>query len=46
MDTLHAVNLALVREFNARDIEFAFPTQTVYLAGGSSTATAGSVQEP
>ena len=32
MDTLHAVNLALVREFNARDIEFAFPTRTVHIA--------------
>lgn len=31
MDTQQTINLALVRRFQAEGIEFAFPTQTVYL---------------
>ena len=31
-------NLELLRRFNAAGIEFAFPTQTVYLAGGTQPA--------
>lgn len=33
MDFDQAFNLALLRRFNAEGIEFAFPTQTLYLAG-------------
>lgn len=32
MDVQQAINLALVREFASRHIDFAYPTQTVYLA--------------
>jgi small-conductance mechanosensitive channel len=31
MDTQHAINLAIMREFEARTIDFAFPTRTVVL---------------
>ena len=36
MDAQQAINLALVRAFRDRDIEFAFPTQTVHVAGASA----------
>ncbi len=32
MDIQQAINLALVRRFDAESIEFAFPTQTIYLS--------------
>ncbi|MCW5650866.1 MAG: mechanosensitive ion channel family protein [Ramlibacter sp.] len=38
MDVQQAINLALVREFAQRGIEFAFPTQTLHLNGGLSLA--------
>ncbi len=44
MDVQQAINLHLVREFGQRGISFAFPTQTVYLAGGPAPAPAGSTQ--
>ena len=31
MDTNQEINLAIYREFNREGIEFAFPTQTLYL---------------
>lgn len=33
MDAQQAINLRLVREFSARGLEFAFPTQTLHLNG-------------
>ncbi|MPZ99815.1 MAG: mechanosensitive ion channel [Dehalococcoidia bacterium] len=52
MDTQQAINLHILREFRARGIEFAFPTQTLHvLRGGSNgastapAATAGSNEE-
>lgn len=33
MDFTQKVNLEIMRRFNAEDIDFAFPTQTLYLAG-------------
>lgn len=41
MDVQQAINLQLVREFGKHDISFAFPTQTVYLAGGLKPAATG-----
>lgn len=40
MDIQQAINLRLVREFQARGIDFAFPTQTLHLSG--QLAVAGS----
>ena len=31
MDTQQAINLALIREFSKRDIEFAYPTRSLYI---------------
>ncbi|KAB1441762.1 mechanosensitive ion channel family protein [Pseudodesulfovibrio senegalensis] len=36
MDTQQAINLALVRRFEAEGIGFAFPTRTVHMAGGNN----------
>ncbi len=44
MDVQQGINLRLVREFGQREISFAFPTHTVYLAGGPAPATTGSTQ--
>lgn len=33
MENQNEINLAILREFNARKIEFAFPTRTIYLEG-------------
>lgn len=38
MDVQQAINLQLVREFTKRNINFAFPTQTLHLAGGLQLA--------
>jgi small-conductance mechanosensitive channel len=38
MDTLHAVNLAVLARFTTERIEFAFPTQTVRVHPGSGSA--------
>ncbi len=38
MDTQHAINLAVMREFEARGIDFAFPTRTVVLENAVQTA--------
>jgi len=38
MDVQHEINLALVDAFAERDIEFAFPTQTILLEPGSAPA--------
>ena len=35
MDTQQRVNLEVLRRFNAEGIDFAFPTQTVYVEGGA-----------
>ena len=37
MDTQQAINLELLEQFNARGIEFAFPTQTLHLQGRVET---------
>lgn len=47
MDAQQAINLQLVREFDERSIEFAFPTQTLHIASapdmtGAETQSAGS----
>jgi len=34
MDTQQAINLSIAREFAEEGIEFAYPTQTIYLAKG------------
>ncbi len=39
MDVQHDINLALVRRFEAEGIEFAYPTRTLYVAGGGETET-------
>ncbi len=39
MDTQEAINLALVRRFRERGIEFAFPTRTVHVVGGDGEVT-------
>lgn len=48
MDIQQQINLALLRQLNERDIQFAYPTQTVYLANAaqpdSGEQTAVSVQ--
>lgn len=36
MDVQQAIHLAIKNQFDTAGIEFAFPTQTVYLAGGLS----------
>ena len=33
MEHAHQINLQIMQRFNAEGIEFAFPTQTVHLAG-------------
>jgi len=38
MDVQQAINLQLVREFGERGIQFAFPTQTLHVAGGLQLA--------
>ena len=38
-DVRHAINLALVRRFEAEGIEFAYPTRTVFLVRGEPAAT-------
>lgn len=38
MDIQQRINLELYRRFTAEGIEFAYPTQTVYLAGNRATA--------
>ena len=43
MDTLHAVNLAILARFTTEGIEFAFPTQTVRVHPGSGGATTGAL---
>jgi small-conductance mechanosensitive channel len=35
MDTQQAINLAIVRKFEAEGIEFAFPTRTIHIGGGA-----------
>jgi small-conductance mechanosensitive channel len=35
MDIQQAINLALLRDFRERDIGFAYPTRTLYIASGS-----------
>ena len=39
MDIQQAINLALLRRFEAEGVEFAFPTHTVYLSNGEGKAT-------
>ncbi len=39
MDIQQQLNLRIYEEFAARKIEFAYPTQTIYLAGGSPEGT-------
>lgn len=47
MDAQQRLNLGLLRGFAARGIEFAFPTRTLYLAGGGEpTPAAGTALEP
>jgi small-conductance mechanosensitive channel len=43
MDTLHAVNLAILARFTTEGIEFAFPTQTVRVHPGSVASTTGAL---
>lgn len=38
MDTQQAINLELVEQFEAREIDFAYPTQTLYLARADAGA--------
>lgn len=38
MDTQQAINLKLLRDFGDRDIQFAFPTQTLHLQGAVELA--------
>lgn len=40
MDTQQAINLALMRRFESLGVEFAYPTQTVFLERASETASA------
>ena len=37
-ETHNAINLAIMRRFAEEGIEFAYPTQTVYVEGAKSTA--------
>ena len=37
MDTQQKVNLEVLRRFNAEGVEFAFPTQTLYVEKGSES---------
>jgi small-conductance mechanosensitive channel len=39
MDIQQAINLALLRRFEAEGVEFAFPTHTIYLSNGEGKAT-------
>jgi small-conductance mechanosensitive channel len=41
MDVQQAINLALVRRFEAEGIEFAYPTRTLFVAGGDGEAKEG-----
>jgi len=38
MDTQQAINLALVRRFEAEGIEFAYPTRTIYMVNAPASA--------
>ena len=38
MDILQSVNLAIYRSFEAEGIEFAYPTQTLFLEKGETSA--------
>ena len=40
MDIQQQINMALLRQFRARDITFAYPTSTLYIAGVPAAATA------
>jgi len=40
MDTQQAINLAIVEQFRAAGIDFAYPTQQIHLSGSLSTAAA------
>ena len=40
MDAQQAVHLSIARAFRDQSIEFAFPTQTLYLAGNVTAAPA------
>lgn len=40
MDEQQRINIALMREFAARGIEFAFPTRTLHIAGSSASLQA------
>jgi small-conductance mechanosensitive channel len=47
MDTQQAINLALYRRFEAEGLEFAFPTQTIFLEGvGVGAATVAGGESP
>lgn len=47
MDTRQAINMEIYRRFGEEGIEFAFPTQTLYVEwGGGEPATGGSVTAP
>ncbi|MBE0696926.1 MAG: mechanosensitive ion channel family protein, partial [Anaerolineaceae bacterium] len=35
MDTQHSINLAILRRFGEEGIEFAYPTQTIYVSGAN-----------
>ncbi|MEE8061934.1 MAG: mechanosensitive ion channel family protein [Gemmatimonadales bacterium] len=41
MGTQTAINLAILQRFNAEGLEFAFPTQTIQLSGGSGGSGGG-----
>ena len=45
-DSLHAINLAILRRFATEGIDWAFPTHTVHLHPVGSASTAGDVGPP
>jgi small-conductance mechanosensitive channel len=46
MDTQQAINLSVYEHFAREGIEFAFPTQTVHLAGPAADATPSEAELP
>jgi small-conductance mechanosensitive channel len=46
MDIQQAVNLAIHEAFESNGIEFAYPTQTLFLEGAASAVTLTNFNEP
>jgi small-conductance mechanosensitive channel len=41
MDVQQSINLGIFRRFQNEGIEFAYPTQTIFVEGGAGTPSSG-----